>query len=345
MRDLIPKDVAALAHDHWLDQPPAHPFINDFVAILFAVLVVVNVFGNCCTLYCYLKEPSLRKPSNLLVVNLAISDMTMIITNGIPLVYNAFYENWWIFGKTWCTQYGLWGGITGLCSLWTLVFIGYDRHNTIVGGFTSQPVSTAKALAFIIFCWGYPVLILIWPAMEIWSRWTLEGLLVSCSFDYLALEWEDKTYQMFIWFSCYVVPIVFIIYFYTFIVKAVWAHESNMKAQAKKMNVKSLRQDDGNQESAEMKIAKVAVTNVLLWYITWTPYAAIVAVAQWGDRNTLTPFVAQLPSMLAKTSSCFNPIVFVVSHPKFREAMATHIPCFRSEPSAAGGEPTKTVAA
>ena len=41
-----------------------------------------------------------------------------------------------------------------------------------------------------------------------------------------------------------------------------------IKAQAKKMNVKSLR-SGGNEdeESAEVKIAKVAITNVLLWYM------------------------------------------------------------------------------
>ena len=43
-----------------------------------------------------------------------------------------------------------------------------------------------------------------------------------------------------------------------------------------------------------MKIAKVAVTNVLLWYITWSPYAVVVAIGQWGNRSTLTPFIAQV---------------------------------------------------
>ena len=31
---------------------------------------------------------------------------------------------------------------------------------------------------------------------------------------------------------------------------------------------------------------------------------------------------------LAKTASCMNPLVFAVSHPKFRQAMATELPCF-----------------
>ena len=43
----------------------------------------------------------------------------------------------------------------------------------------------------------------------------------------------------------------------------------NNKAQAKKMNVESLRSGSKeNEESAEVKIAKVAITNVLLWYLS-----------------------------------------------------------------------------
>ena len=36
-------------------------------------------------------------------------------------------------------------------------------------------------------------------------------------------------------------------FYYTFIVKAVWAHEAAMKEQAKKMNVESLRNDKENE--------------------------------------------------------------------------------------------------
>ena len=31
---------------------------------------------------------------------------------------------------------------------------------------------------------------------------------------------------------------------------------------------------------------------------------------------------------LAKTASCLNPIVYAVSHPKFRTEMAKELPCF-----------------
>ena len=85
------------------------------------------------------------------------------------------------------------------------------------------------------------------------------------------------------------------------IVKAVVAHESAMKAQAKKMNVDSLKsnQKDG-EASSEVKIAKVAITNVMLWVCTWTPYAVITMIGVFGDQMMVTPLVAQLPSFLGK---------------------------------------------
>ena len=99
-----------------------------------------------------------------------------------------------------------------------------------------------------------------------------------------------------------------IICFYYSIVKAVVVHEANLKAQAKKMNVESLRsagKDDA--ESAEVKIAKVAVTNVMLWFCIWTPYAAVCALPALGYQSALTPLVSQIPSFLGKENilQCF----------------------------------------
>ena len=54
--------------------------------------------------------------------------------------------------------------------------------------------------------------------------------------------------MLFVFSGCYVVPLLHIIYFYVFIVKAVWVHESAMRAQAKKMGVTNLRQQEEGKE-------------------------------------------------------------------------------------------------
>ena len=87
--------------------------------------------------------------------------------------------------------------------------------------------------------------------------------------------------------------------FYVNIVRAVVAHEAALRAQAKKMNVESLRSGGKDDEdSAEVKIAKVAITNVLLWVCIWTPYAGISAFPALGLGHHVTPLLSQLPSFM-----------------------------------------------
>ena len=90
--------------------------------------------------------------------------------------------------------------------------------------------------------------------------------------------------------------------FYSSIVKAVVAHENALKAQAKKMNVDSLRSAGSSEESAEFKIAKVAITNVLLWFCIWTPYATVSSFPSLGLAHLLTPAVAGIPGFVGKHS-------------------------------------------
>ncbi len=93
-----------------------------------------------------------------------------------------------------------------------------------------------------------------------------------------------------------------------------------------------------------MRIAKVAITNVCLWAFIWSPYAFVVMIAAFGNRALITPMVSQLPSFCAKTASCLNPIVFAISHPKYREALTQKLPCLGiNEKSSDSGTQMQTV--
>merc|ERR1712106_69601 len=105
----------------------------------------------------------------MLIINLAVADMLMILSNGAPLVVNMFFANYWVFGKLGCILYAVGGGVTGCCAIWNMVFIGYDRQNVIVNGITAEPISKSKMMLFILFTWVYPISIMIWPALDLWS--------------------------------------------------------------------------------------------------------------------------------------------------------------------------------
>ena len=89
-------------------------------------------------------------------------------------------------------------------------------------------------------------------------------------------------------------------HFYSSIVKAVFQHERNLRAQAKKMNVDSLRSNNqGDVENAEFKVAKVAITAVVLWLCNWVPYAILCSLPTFGLVSILTPMVSTIPALLS----------------------------------------------
>ena len=145
----------------------------------------------------------------------------------------------------------------------------------------------------------------------------------SCSFDMLTTNMNNKTHILTSFVVMYVIPVFIIISCYYFIVQAVFHHEDELRQQAKKMNVTSLRSNSDQQAvSAEIRIAKIAIMNVTLWLMAWTPFAVVSLIGTWGNTALITPLVCELPVILSKTSCVYNPIIYAISHPKYREVNA-----------------------
>ena len=58
--------------------------------------------------------------------------------------------------------------------------------------------------------------------------------------------------------------------------------------------------------------------NVMVWVLAWTPYATVCMIGAFGNRMTVTPLMSQIPAFGAKLASMFNPLVMMMSHPKYR---------------------------
>jgi len=324
--DGIPEDLMEIFDPHWGKFPPQHPMIGHIAGLAYIILWLISFFGNGLVIFIFLKVKTLRTPTNMFVVNLAFSDLCMMTTQGLPVAINMFISRYWAFGVLACRVYACLGAIFGTLSIMTMVVIGYDRYNVIVKGFSGVKITPGKAFLLLVTLWLYCAACSVPPFFG-WGGYSAEGLLLTCSYDYLKQDWNHKSFMLYAFIFNYIFPLILIGAFYFQITKAVVMHEAALKAQAKKMNVESLRSGDQSGESAEVKIAKVAITNVLLWFCIWTPYALITMIGCFGNSMLVTPLVSQLPAFLAKTASAINPVIYAISHPKFREALATEVPC------------------
>nr|ABY84497.1 long wavelength-sensitive opsin [Danaus gilippus] len=329
--DKVLPDMLHLIDPHWYQFPPMNPMWHGLLGFVMGVLSFISVTGNGMVVYIFTTTKSLKTPSNILVVNLAFSDFLMMALMAPPMIINCYNETW-VFGPFACQLYACAGSLFGCVSIWTMTMIAFDRYNVIVKGIAAKPMTINGALLRVLGIWAFSLAWTLAPLFG-WGRYVPEGNMTACGTDYFDKSVANITYIVTYSIACYFAPLFLIIYSYFFIIQAVAAHEKAMREQAKKMNVASLRSSDQANTSAECKLAKVALMTISLWFMAWTPYLVINFCGIF-DGAPISPLATIWGSVFAKANAVYNPIVYGISHPKYRAALYARFPALACQPSA-----------
>ncbi|XP_036144477.1 opsin, blue-sensitive isoform X2 [Monomorium pharaonis] len=315
----FPAEHADLVHPHWRVFLAPGRLWHVALAFIYLLLLMLSLVGNGTVIWIFSTSKSLRTPSNIFILNLAVFDLLMAMEMPM-LIVNSFLERT-IGWETGCDVYALFGGISGMGQSITNAVIAFDRYRTI-----SCPIDgrlngkQAMVLAFFTWFWTLPFSIL--PMTGLWGRYVAEGFLTTCSFDYLTDDENTRTFVTSIFVWAYVLPMSLITYFYSQLLMSIRAHIKMLRNQAKKMNVKSLASNkEAKERNIEMRITKAAFTIVFLFVLAWTPYAAVALIGAYGNREILTPLSTMLPAIFAKIVSCIDPWIYAINHPRYRQEL------------------------
>ncbi|XP_075935097.1 melanopsin-A-like [Anarhichas minor] len=299
------------------------------IGSVILVIGITGMIGNLLVIYAFSKSRSLRTPANMFIINLAITDLLMCVTQA-PIFFTTSMHKRWIFGEKGCELYAFCGALFGICSMITLTVIAVDRYFVITRPLTSIGVLTRKrALLILLGAWFYS---LGWslPPFFGWSAYVPEGLLTSCSWDYMTFTPSVRAYTMLLFIFVFFLPLFIIIYCYFFIFRAI---RTTNRAVGKVNG--SIHSHGSSRDSSkkfhrlqnEWKMAKIALIVILLYVVSWSPYSAVALTAFAGYADMLTPYMNSVPAIIAKASAIHNPIIYAITHPKYRIALAKYIPC------------------
>ncbi|XP_043785764.1 opsin, blue-sensitive [Apis laboriosa] len=342
----VPPEYSDLVHPHWRAFPAPGKHFHIGLALIYSMLLVMSLVGNCCVIWIFSTSKSLRTPSNMFIVSLAIFDIIMAFEMPM-LVINSFMERMigWEVG---CDVYSVFGSISGMGQAITNAAIAFDRYRTISCPIDGR-LNSKQAAIIIAFTWFWVTPFTALPLLKVWGRYTTEGFLTTCSFDFLTDDEDTKVFVTCIFIWSYVIPLVFIVLFYSRLLSSIRNHEKMLREQAKKMNVKSLVSNQDKERSVEVRIAKVAFTIFFLFLLAWTPYATVALIGVYGNRELLTPVSTMLPAVFAKTVSCIDPWIYAINHPRYRQElqkrckwMGIHEPESTSDATSTQTEKTKT---
>ncbi|XP_049420059.1 melanopsin-A-like isoform X3 [Epinephelus fuscoguttatus] len=283
---------------------PSHPFptvdVPDHahytIGVVILVVGITGMLGNFLVVYAFCRSRSLRTPSNIFIINLAVTDFLMCLTQ-TPIFFITSMHKRWIFGKKGCELYAFCGALFGICSMMTLMVIAVDRYVVITRPLASLGVmSRRKALSILAAAWVYSVG---WslPPFFGWSAYVPEGLMTSCSWDYMTFTPSVRSYTMLLFTFVFFIPLFIIIFSYCRIFRAI-RHTTRAIAKINSQGTRDSAKRFHKMKS-EWKMAKIALIVILLFVISWAPYSCTALTAFAG--SAISRYIPYLGVLLCVT--------------------------------------------
>uniref|UniRef100_UPI00358DEB40 melanopsin-like n=1 Tax=Myxine glutinosa TaxID=7769 RepID=UPI00358DEB40 len=301
--------------------------VHYIIGAVVLIIGIIGCIGNAVVMFAFCRSKELRTPANMLIVNLAFSDFMMSITQAPPFFVTSLLKRW-IFGDKGCEVYGFCGAVFGISSMITLTAVSIDRYHVITHPLASigRALTKRKASAAVLFVWMFSIG---WslPPFFGWSSYVPEGLMTSCTWDYMTFTPLVRTYTMLLFCFVFFIPLLIIIVCYVRIFIAI--KRTNREVQTLGSSKRGETRQADKRLKGEWRLAKIALIIILLFVISWSPYSCVALIAWAGYANLLTPYTNSIPAIIAKASAIHNPIVYAITHPKYRQALGKHVPCLR----------------
>lgn len=337
---------------HWCRYDSPSKLAHAAVGVLLLALGLTGILGNGTVIIVFIWYRRLRTPPNTLIVNLAISDFLMSVLH--PMAGYSSFFGYWQFGRIACDWYAALCGLFGLVSIVSLSFLALERCLVIsIKPWYGELHVTAGRVKFVAFFTWFYCLVCVAPPFFGLGKYVPEGLLTSCSFDYITRDIQTRVFFYMMFSMGFFVPLSVIVICYTAILVTICKHENDMiKANIKNVNktfkassqclsstnarhTGSLKQHQHHHQRespvrskirswrlrSDLKSAEMILIIIGVFLLSWTPYAIVAILGQFGDLDLLTPWMSYVPCIFAKMSTMYNPFIYGLSHQRFRSSL------------------------
>ncbi|KAJ8384323.1 hypothetical protein AAFF_G00206800 [Aldrovandia affinis] len=182
-----------------------------------------------------------------------------------------------------------------MVSLISLAVLSYERYCTMMSPTEADATNYRKIGMGIGLSWAYSLVWVVPPLLG-WSQYELEGPGTTCSVNWTGKGANNISYIICLFFFCLILPFVVIIYSYGKLLHAI--------KQVSGINTAMTRK-------REQRVLFMVITMVICYLLCWLPYGVMALLATFGRPGLVTPEASIIPSVLAKTSTVINPVIYI----------------------------------
>ncbi|XP_068455906.1 pinopsin-like [Clinocottus analis] len=289
--------------------------------VALGFILVLGFLGNFLVLMVFSRFPGLVSPVNVLLINISASDMLVCIF-GTPLSFAASVRGRWLTGSYGCRWYGFSNAFFGIVSLVSLSLLSLERYSAVLGRthLGSEPSQYRRARIAVVASWLYS---LVWtlPPLLGWSSYGPEGPGTICSIQWHQRSAAARSYICCLFVFCLLLPLLLMFFCYGRILLAV-------RAVAKQVT----RINRSSAERREARVLLIVVSMVTGYLLCWMPYGVVAMLASFGQPGVVPPAASLIPSLLAKTSTVLNPVIYVLLNDQFSRCLLYMIRCSSEAP-------------
>ncbi|XP_067111212.1 teleost multiple tissue opsin 2b [Osmerus mordax] len=281
------------------------------LSVFLGLIMTFGFLNNFVVLMLFCRFKTLRTPVNMLLLNISVSDM-LVCLFGTTLSFASSIHGKWFLGTHGCNWYGFINSCFGIVSLISLVVLSYDRYSTLTV-YNKRGPDYRKPLLAVGGSWLYSVLWTMPPLLG-WSSYGLEGAGTSCSVSWNERTVQSHAYIICLFIFCLALPIMVMVYCYG---RLLWAVK-----QVGKIRKSAARR-------REYHILFMVLTTVVCYMVCWMPYGVVAMMATFGPRGIITPVASVVPSLLAKSSTVINPLIYILMNKQFYRCFLIMFRCKR----------------
>ena len=296
----------------------------------YCLVLVVSLVGNSLIAIIVYKTRALRKPINLFIVNMAISDLLYPIFY-IPLTLTQVHLGSWLIGgplgNVLCKLGPFLGDIPVVVSIQSLVLIAVDRFGAVMFPLSSPIFNSRRCAGFIFTTWIIATMVI---SPYIFAHKLVEyppGQLVCKSQwrDTFGGSSSDASYFLALYVVFFYIPMILLIILYSIILIKL---KSQVIPGEQSVNTGELR------ANRNRKALRMSVATVLGFAVCWVPFSIINTVRlfsldnRWPCGTSVYNVLSVVAWLIAYANCAINPCICFAFSENYRRGIKSYLSCF-----------------
>ena len=295
--------------------------------IALSLILPVSLVGNSLVVLIVYKTPTLRKPINYFIANMAISD----------LLYPIFWQPWFLsslHAKSWliggqlgqalCKFVSFSGSVSTVVSTQNLILIAVDRFGAVVFPIRSPLIRSKLTPFFILATW------IVAMAVNSPDLFTFELHQENSGEIYCTERWEkafgessssaDFTVASYIVFIYLPVMLLAILYSIIFIKLKTQVHPGE--------------QSTNNQQQRKRRnrnVLQMSIAIVVVFEICWLPHTTYVLIGRYSASSMHFScgilIFQEVSNVMVHAYCAINPLICFLFSSHYRQALQRLIKC------------------